>query len=217
MAQTAGKASTRAEKSAAAGKYDERVEVITRVAVRLFAEKGYEATSINDLAAAVGLLKGSLYYYVPSKEKLLLDILSEVQRAGSEILAETELRKSQGEGFEAQIRTFVELGCEFTLTHKPQVAVYFRSFNSLDKKSQRKLLKERQVYERALLQLIRDGQADGTFEASVPASVIVTAVHALVNWLALSPAPAPAEKELAPSALAKSYADLLLGGVIRTS
>ena len=49
-------------------------EIIT-VAARLFKEKGYRATTLEDIAAAVGMLKGSLYYYIQSKEELLYIVL----------------------------------------------------------------------------------------------------------------------------------------------
>ena len=44
---------------------------IVAAATRLFHEKGYESTSIQDVAEAVGILKGSLYYYIQTKEDLL--------------------------------------------------------------------------------------------------------------------------------------------------
>ena len=47
-----------------------------------FHEKGYEATSIQDIADAVGILKGSLYYYITSKEDLLFEILEDVHQQG---------------------------------------------------------------------------------------------------------------------------------------
>lgn len=56
----------------AANKYDE----IARAAVKLFNQKGYHATSVQDLADEVGLQKGSLYHYISSKEELLQQIAS---------------------------------------------------------------------------------------------------------------------------------------------
>src|SRR5215467_11567177 len=54
-------------------------EIIT-VAARLFKEKGYRATTLEDIAAAVGMLKGSLYYYIRSKEELLYIVVREPVR-----------------------------------------------------------------------------------------------------------------------------------------
>src|SRR6266540_213650 len=53
---------------------------LTRLAARLFAEKGYHGTSVGDLAAAMGVQKGSLYAHIESKA----DLLWEVAREGAE-------------------------------------------------------------------------------------------------------------------------------------
>lgn len=60
----------------------DRREQIISVTAALFSEKGYDRTSMRDIAAATGILSGSLYYYFPSKEALFL----EVHSAGMKIL-----------------------------------------------------------------------------------------------------------------------------------
>ncbi len=57
----------------ATNKYEE----IARAAIQLFDQKGYHATSVQDIADAVGLQKGSLYHYIENKEELLLRIASQ--------------------------------------------------------------------------------------------------------------------------------------------
>src|SRR3954468_23102908 len=56
-----------------------RRDDLTRIAARLFAEKGYHGTSTADLAEAMGVQKGSLYAHIESKA----DLLWEVAREGS--------------------------------------------------------------------------------------------------------------------------------------
>ena len=55
---------------------DRRIE-LTRVAARLFAERGYQGTSLADLAEALGMQKPSLYHHIESKEDLLWDVACE--------------------------------------------------------------------------------------------------------------------------------------------
>src|SRR2546422_8061974 len=57
-----------------------RREELTRAAARLFADRGYHATSLADLAEALGIQKASLYHHIGSKE----DLLWEVASAGAE-------------------------------------------------------------------------------------------------------------------------------------
>ncbi|WP_074118470.1 TetR/AcrR family transcriptional regulator [Bradyrhizobium sp. AS23.2] len=55
---------------------DERRQVLISEAARLFGSKGYENTSMRDIAAVVGILPGSLYHYFPSKEDLFVAVYS---------------------------------------------------------------------------------------------------------------------------------------------
>jgi TetR/AcrR family transcriptional regulator, cholesterol catabolism regulator len=54
---------------------DTRREIILKTAARLFREKGYEGTTVRDLADAVNLQSGSLFFHFRSKEEILLSIL----------------------------------------------------------------------------------------------------------------------------------------------
>ncbi len=64
-------------------------EVVLKKAAELIARQGFDGTSMRDIAAAVNMLPGSLYYHFPSKEEMLLaihervvgDMTAEVQRA----------------------------------------------------------------------------------------------------------------------------------------
>src|SRR5438067_987475 len=65
----------------------DRAEEVYAAALRLFTEKGYHATSMQDIAAAVGLYKGSLYHYIGSKEDLLVQVF---ERAMGSLLVSVE-------------------------------------------------------------------------------------------------------------------------------
>jgi TetR/AcrR family transcriptional regulator, cholesterol catabolism regulator len=62
---------------AAAPRADNRLRLVLDAAARLFREKGYASTSMRDIAAASGMLPGSLYYHFPSKEALLVAVYGE--------------------------------------------------------------------------------------------------------------------------------------------
>src|SRR5438477_12262131 len=71
----------------------ERAEEVYTAALRLFRQKGYHATSMQDIAAAVGLYKGSLYHYIGSKDDLLVQVF---ERAMGSLLADVERIASDG-------------------------------------------------------------------------------------------------------------------------
>src|SRR5207237_720702 len=74
--------------------------------LRLFREKGYHATSMQDIATAVGLYKGSLYHYIGSKEDLLARVF---ERGMGVLLAEVErIAEDSTGGPSAQLRRIVE-------------------------------------------------------------------------------------------------------------
>jgi AcrR family transcriptional regulator len=55
---------------------EDRADHIYRVAAEIMCQKGYEATSMNDIADAVGLTKAGIYHYIRGKEDLLFEIMS---------------------------------------------------------------------------------------------------------------------------------------------
>src|SRR5689334_23958173 len=71
----------------ATGASPQRAEEVYAAALRLFREKGYHATSMQDIAAAVGLYKGSLYHYIGGKEDLLVQVF---ERAMGTLIVDAE-------------------------------------------------------------------------------------------------------------------------------
>src|SRR2546430_17620514 len=55
---------------------DERLAEIYRAAAQIILRKGYDATSVNDIANAVGMTKAGLYHYINGKKELLFDIMN---------------------------------------------------------------------------------------------------------------------------------------------
>ena len=69
---------------------ESRRDQILRTATRIFCEKTYHGTTLQDIADAVGMLKGSLYYYISSKEELLADIILDAVHTLNEDLVRVE-------------------------------------------------------------------------------------------------------------------------------
>jgi len=69
---------------------ESRRDQILKTATRIFYEKTYHGTTLQEIASAVGMLKGSLYYYITSKEKLLADIILDTLQTLNEDLLQVE-------------------------------------------------------------------------------------------------------------------------------
>jgi AcrR family transcriptional regulator len=83
-----------------------RAEEIIRSAGELFAEKGYSATTLDDIAARVGLLAGSLYYYIKSKEDLLYEFAKRVGQEMNSLIDEEQ--EVEGADALTRITAFLE-------------------------------------------------------------------------------------------------------------
>ncbi|MHB8895345.1 MAG: TetR family transcriptional regulator, partial [Candidatus Geothermincolia bacterium] len=107
----------------------DRRKHIMSVAARVFAEKGYYATTIADLAQAAGIAKGTIYWYFNNKRAIMLAILDdmshEITGTFGQILANAP------DGLEALLRC-VEPALELLETHGPIYLMYFLEIGSTD-------------------------------------------------------------------------------------
>lgn len=72
-----------------------RWDEVVGVAAEVFSERGYRAATLDEIASRLGLLKGSLYHYITSKEDLLFEILKRSAMQGIEVLSEDDSMKRQ--------------------------------------------------------------------------------------------------------------------------
>src|SRR6202043_297981 len=65
---------------------EERWAELIETATQVFYEKGYDGASLQDIAERLGMLKGSLYYYIQTKEDLLFEVISTVHQDGLAVI-----------------------------------------------------------------------------------------------------------------------------------
>jgi len=90
---------------------DNRLAQILDEAARLFREKGYAATSMRDIASAVDMLPGSLYYHFAAKEDLLVAVYEEGVRLITEKVRAAIARRTRApdlSGYERQFESEIE-------------------------------------------------------------------------------------------------------------
>jgi AcrR family transcriptional regulator len=132
-------------------------EAIIEAAARVFQTKGYHAASVQDVADAVGILKGSLYHHIESKEELLYLIVKEprarLYRTVAEIVADDAAPAGQ------KLRRVILAHLEAFDRHYPHLFVYLREREEM-KRRFRGAPKE---YERYWQQILREGVKSGEF------------------------------------------------------
>ena len=98
-----------------------RREEMLREALRLFRERGYHATGINDIGAAVGLTGPAFYRHFASKDELLAEaILSGARVVAAATREALELDLPPRESLEALVRSYIEVAAN----HRDMIAVY---------------------------------------------------------------------------------------------
>lgn len=91
-----------------------RRQEILRISSRIFREKTYDGTTLKDIADAVGMLKGSLYYYISSKQELFSDIIVEAVRVLNESVEDIyRANLPPVERLQAIIRAHVKFSVEY--------------------------------------------------------------------------------------------------------
>jgi AcrR family transcriptional regulator len=157
-----------------------RQQEVLEAAARVFHEKGYESTSIQDIAEAVGILKGSLYYYIRSKEDLLYDILQSVHEDALANIARVD--HVEGDAVE-KVRAFVTAHLTFNAENLTRMGVFFHDFRSLSDERRQVIIDARDIYDEKLRGLIRVGQQDRVVCPDLDPKVAAIGVMGMVNWI----------------------------------
>jgi AcrR family transcriptional regulator len=128
---------------------EDRTAHIYRVAAEIMCKKGYEATSMNDIAEAVGLTKAGLYHYIRGKEDLLFQIMS----FGMDMVDEDVIAPaSQIADAQQRLRAVVERHCRRIMEQGGAVTILLEEMPALTAAHQR-IIRNRK---RAYFQLVRD-------------------------------------------------------------
>lgn len=156
---------------------DERWTEILEKSAAEFAAKGYAATSLQDIADELGILKGSLYYYISSKEDLLFEVIRSVFEDGLNNLR--SLVESEGDPADRLARA-IEGHVVHLLGNLTASTVFLHEYEQLSPERKREL----RVREYPLLfkRLIEDGQAHGVFNPELDAGLMAEAILGSLNW-----------------------------------
>src|SRR5574341_1536262 len=100
--------------------YDERLEHLLSVAARVFADQGYHATTMRDLARATGMSLAGMYYYVEGKDELLF-LMQE--RCFQQVLAGATAAVADGATPAERVTRFIEHHVGFFTSHMSEMKV----------------------------------------------------------------------------------------------
>ena len=177
----------------------EREKAIRAAALRIFRQKGYHAASMQNIADAVGLYKGSLYYYVSSKEELLVRLF---EGRAEQVLG--EIRAASGTGTRTeQLRAMVRAYVLGVLRNLDSVRVYLREEHVLPPAALRQVQAEQRDMRALFEGVIGDGMREGTFVGTDP-ELAALALLGMCTWVHRWYRP---RGRLAETAIADDFAD----------
>lgn len=157
----------------------DRAEVI-RASVQLFNEQGYEATSVADLAARLGVTKSALYHHVESKEQLL-EIALDDALGGLESALDAAVQLPTAA---QRLEAIVDGAVRVLTAQQPQVTLLLRLRGNSD--VQRAALERRRHFDHTVTGLVREAQADGIvrpdLDAGVTTRLIFGMINSIVEW-----------------------------------
>ena len=156
-----------------------RWEEIIAASATIFMENGYEATSLQDIASAVGILKGSIYYYIKTKEDLLYEL---VDRALSLYAATVDEDPSLAAApAPVRLRTFLVQWMTISAQEREWCIVAERSFNRLSPERLASVIERRDRYSAFVKDIIQQGVDEGTFDPEVDVSLATITVFELIK------------------------------------
>lgn len=182
-------------------------ERILGSAVDLFAEHGYDGTSVNQVIARAGVAKGGFYHHFPSKEALLYEVYGNLigrQLAGMDEILARGMPKAE------TLRALIlDLVATTAASARPAL-VFWREMHRLGDERTALYRRQRRRYHDAVRKLVRDGQAAGEFAAVASADTVTFTIFGYVNELPLWYRPNGRQR---PAQLAAELADLVLAAL----
>ena len=150
-------------------------------AIRLFAERGFAGTSLQDIARAPGITRPALYYYVKSKDELLAKLAADV--AGGSAAQITELAARPDLDAAGKVREIVRLTALRQATQPERVRLLIRSEAELPAELSDAYDASRRAVLRAVTGVIEEGVRAGRFRP-VDARIAALGVIGMWNWVA---------------------------------
>ena len=155
---------------------------IVSAAIQLFQQKGYHATSMQDIADAVGLQKGSLYHYISSKEDLLVAIIEGA-------IAQYNARLAEVKSMDLPVKRRLEMAVKSHLYGIAEnlgvLTIFLRESYALDPEQQERIKAESDRYNRMFESLLEEGVRAGAIremDAKLAARTVLGACNWFYRW-----------------------------------
>lgn len=160
-------------------KAEARREEILRAATKILRDKGYHGTSMQDIADAVGMYKGSLYQHIDNKEDVAYEIILEGLKNTVDVLEQSCATAST---FSEKLRLAVEHNIRYTALNRDVLAVMLENTKHLSKERREPIVEQQHRYEKNFIDILEGGIKAGEFR-QVDTKVVAFAIIGMCNWV----------------------------------
>ncbi len=191
----------------------DRLSEIYRVAARIICEKGYDATSMSDIAEAVGITKAGIYHHIPGKKDLLFRIMN----FGMDSLDEQVIAPAREvEDAEQRLRTIITNHVQLiTSRSSPQgfnaVTIVVEEVAGLTPAHRRKIDQRKRAYVDLVRETLKELEAEGKL-SEVDITTASFSLLGMILWLSRWYKPGG---RLGPEEIAEEITKIALGGLLR--
>jgi TetR/AcrR family transcriptional regulator, cholesterol catabolism regulator len=186
---------------------DSRQEIL-RTAARLFQQRGYDATSMNDVASALKLSKGGLYHHFQSKDEILFEIMNHAMEITEERVLAPARKISDPE---ERLRTLIRLHIEVVLSPRDrEITVMLHENHPLPPALRKRINTRKKDYVHFVENLIGDVQRARPAKSNVSARAAAFALLGMINWIYQWYKP---EGDLQADNLVPQFTGLVFGGI----
>jgi AcrR family transcriptional regulator len=171
-------ASSTSESHARHGQLERRAQILQKAA-HLFCVKGYDSTSMSDIADAVGITKAGLYYFVEGKEHLLYLITD----YGLDLLEETVVKPLEGiQDPKEWLRQLIVKHVHMVMHRPREVTIILHERTGLTGEYRDKILKRKKAYINLVRDRLLELQKEG-IARSVDATAATYFLLGSLNWV----------------------------------
>lgn len=185
----------------------ESAERIYQAATRLFGERSYPSTSMRDIGEAVGLLAGSLYSHISSKEALLFSI---IDQALDRYLETVTPIATTDEPADVRLRGAIRAHVQLVADNVGETLVALHQWKFLSDPYRQVVVDKRQACGDLFTKMLAQGIDSGDFKAVPNPRLTVAGIMGMLNWVPEWYSPGGPSS---PDLIGDDLADLILGGL----
>ncbi|HZR22836.1 MAG TPA: TetR/AcrR family transcriptional regulator [Vicinamibacterales bacterium] len=189
---------------------DSRRAAMCRTAAQLFRDRGFDATSVSEVARALGLTKAGLYHHFESKEALLFEIMMfGLDKVRDEVVIPVRAIRDPSE----RLRQLIVRHARITTRGQGAVAHLGDEIRALPPSARRQVEERHRVYFDLLRDTLRELQQAGRLQ-NVDPTVATFSVIGMILWL---PRWFRQDGRMSQNDVADTIADIALGGLVLTN